>query len=62
MVVSKRLYVAWGIGTIAATAALLGSGPQFGKQTLAPHELNTGGCSRSDFSGNTCSTEWQPKF
>jgi glucose/arabinose dehydrogenase len=42
MVASKWSYVAWGIGAIAATAALLGSGPQFGKQTLAPHELNTG--------------------
>ena len=42
MRVSKRSYVAWGIGAIAATVAVLGSSPQLRKQTLAPHELNTG--------------------
>jgi glucose/arabinose dehydrogenase len=42
MAVSKRSYLVWGIGAIAATAAVMGSGPERKKQTLAPHELTTG--------------------
>jgi aldose sugar dehydrogenase len=62
MVVSKRLYVAWGIGTIAATAALLGSGPQFGKQTLAPHELNTGDAPAPIFRETPAPPNGSPNF
>ena len=42
MTYSKRSYLGWGIAVVAATAAVMRSGPPLRKQTLAPHELNTG--------------------
>ena len=40
---SKRSWLHWGMAVAAATAAVLGSrAQQVRKQTLAPHELNSG--------------------
>lgn len=40
MRLSKRSYLGWGIGVVAATAAVMGSGPKLRKQSLAPQELH----------------------
>lgn len=36
----ERTYLWWAIAAAAATAVVMGSGPQMRMQTLAPHELN----------------------
>src|SRR6266852_9197692 len=39
---STRFYLTSGFAVAVVTAVVLASGPQVRKQTLAPHELNTG--------------------